>query len=305
MNLVAAGSPYVLQLALAVVLAFVVSLVVHLLVHVFVRMFPTRLELEDVVDQLELEEIYAEELARVARWEYLFTFAVGIATPLSFLVVARWIIVRGVPTPNVLVHTGALMLAIPLFIAGVLIGVGMVPGIIEKTFSYPHSTVLVELYRRSEDLKYGCLGGLLLTKSRSLSAFIILTAIILGGNRYTLVAVDRIDLPAPWPSWQRELVPPADVDRLVELRRLNKRGQRSGPEYLVSFRDGRTLSSSSTIGRTGELADLLNMGDNAVELLSRTTGLPIERITLEPGQLLSAYDLEEARRQRKRPIPGV
>lgn len=277
--------PYIALLCAAFIIALFVVIVFYELAWMIFRLFPLRLTEEEIEERLDLQELYTEELNKIELWEYFLSLGMGILTPFLFLMLANWLILRTVPSPHVLIHTGGLMMAIPLFIAGTLIGVGLVPSLIQGHFPHPHSQTLMKLYSRSEELKYGWIGRLMLTKSRFIAAAIILLVIALTGNRYTVIARDRIDIPNRAVSSKRILLSPAGISRLVILRRWMRKDRLSGPEYFIFMKNGRILSSAANFGRrVGELADLFRNAEDAFRLLSEKMGVRIESIVLEKNQ---------------------
>lgn len=280
--------PYLALLVLAFLGAGLATLLLRIFVAVIVRLFfRIPISAEELQQQIELEEKYSEEIDRISVWENVLMIVLGVATPFLFLRIARWLILRDVTSPNVLMHTGALMLIIPLCIAGALLGSLITAAFIQARFSYPHSEALLELYRRSEDRKYGYLGRIILTKAATIFAFIIVVASIFLGNRYTVVTNDSIDIPTGFMATERLVIPNTIVTRLVELRRVSQSGRGPGPEYLIFLRGGRILSSSSSVMNTGELADMFNSAKEAINLVSSATRVPIERISLKPGEEFS------------------
>ncbi len=244
--------------------------------------------------QAELEVEYAEELRKIRIWHNVLSLLSLAAFPVLFWATARWWALRLAEKPAVFLHAGALNVSIPLLAAGALAASALIPGIIEERFGFHKGQRLKAIYRRAGEIKYGYLAPLIFGRAGLLAALIVLVSAAYGWSRYTVVTAQSLDLPAGAFTFKRETIPTSEVARLVTVRTTRANGKRTGPTDLVFLKNGRILSSISTLGEaTGELAGgWARTSRSALDLLSGATGLEVEEVGLEERQTLEQYDQE-------------
>ncbi len=234
--------------------------------------------------EAELADRYRREMESLKAVETLLTMALLFASPIAFYFLAKFLYLRDHGGEPVFLYAGAVEIAIPQMIGGVMFGAFLMPIYIRMRFWPEDRDNLLLLYARSED-RYGHLGRFLTRFSWLLAALLISVPIYFRGQRYSIVTDEAIDTWKGGSSHERVVRPHTDVCRIVQVKKYET-GEGSGPEIFVAYRDGTVFDTESAVFReTGHLASWgVKPAIEAAEKIAGVTGVEFEKLLLPEGE---------------------
>ncbi len=273
-----------LYLALVMAIVFGIPIAAEIFKHGLSVAFRIRKSAPDRAAEAELAAEYRREMESLKTVENLLTMALLFAAPIGFYFLAKAFFLRDYGGEPVFLFAGAIEIAIPHMIGGVMFGVFLVPVYIRVVYRPEDRESLFLLYARSED-RYGHLGRFLTKYSWLLAALLICVPIYLRGHRYSIVTGDAVDTWKTGYSHDRVILPHQDVCRIVQVKK-KETGEGSGPQIYVAYRDGTVLDTESAMFEdAGHLASWgIKPAIKAAEKIAGVTGIGFEKLLLPEGE---------------------